>query len=183
MVTVNHFIFVSMAINIRTNNVRRHYFSTKTPDDAIGLTKARFRLFSENLENIGQFFGNSKIFKILDKSLSPGKVDCPSFEIPEFPTELPEIELHEENHSHEISDEVIQEIAHEVAADLSDTIASEVAGMIDIIASDLAEQLNNHEHTHHASSDMTSSDVTSLDMTPSEESSSFGELYYFQLRI
>ena len=144
------------------------------------------RLDSDFFREFGKYwaiFGNSKILKILDKSLSPGKVDCPSFDIPELPTELPEIELHEENHSHEISDEVIQEIAHEVAADLSDTIASEVAGMIDIIASDLAEQLNNHEHTHHASSDMTSSDVTSSDMTSSEESSSFGELYYFQLRI
>ena len=52
MVTVNHFIFVSMAINIRTNNVRRRYFLTKTPDDAIGLTKVGLRLFFKNLEDI-----------------------------------------------------------------------------------------------------------------------------------
>ena len=102
-----------------------------------------------------------------------GNVDCPSdhVEIPVF-EELPEeIELHEENHSHAISDDVIQEIANEVAADLTDTIANQVAGMIDTI---LAEQLSNHEHAHHVSSEITSSDVTSSVITSSDES--YGEL-------
>ena len=104
-----------------------------------------------------------------------GNVDCPSdhVEIPVF-EELPE-EIEHPNHSHEISDDVIQEIANEVAADLTDSIANQVAGMIDTI---LAEQLSNHEHTHHASSEITSSDMTSSVITSSDES--YGELSYFQ---
>ena len=37
----------------------------------------------------------------------------------------------------------------------------------------VAEQLSNHEHTHHVSSEITSSDVTSSAMTSSDES--YGE--------
>ena len=108
----------------------------------------------------------------------PSNVDCPTVHVPDqIELEYEEIELHEENHSHAISDDVIQEIANEVAADLTDTIANQVAGMIDTI---LSEQLSNHEQTHHASSEITSSDVTSSNMTSSDESTGYGELYYFQ---
>ena len=110
-----------------------------------------------------------------------GNVDCSSdhVEIPIYEELQEEIAIHEESHSHDItiSDDVIQEIANEVAADLTDTIANQVAGMIDTI---LAEQLSNHEQTHHAPSEITSSDVTSSVLTSSDESFSYGELNYFQ---